>query len=71
MPAQIEARSETTGKRSFLMDAKVWKTVRVEAYSEEEAQRLGRQAIIDELGQECTIEGDLDIVEDEPVEAAP
>lgn len=58
-------------KRSFLMDAKIWKTVRVEAEGAEEAQRLGREAIIDELGQEVSIEGDLDIVEDEPVEQAP
>lgn len=54
--------------RSYLLDAKLWKTVRVEAENEEEAQRLGREAIIDELGQEVSIEGDLDIVEDEPVE---
>lgn len=54
--------------RSYLLDAKLWKTVRVEAENEEEAQRLGREAIINELGQEVSIEGDLDIVEDEPAE---
>lgn len=52
-------------KYSWLLDVTLCKTVRVTAETEAEALRLGREAIIDELGHEVTIEGEIDVVEQE------